>query len=218
MTAALRIRIGVLAMLSLAGVLTLARVNLGGPNERHHYAPFEFPSGIELPGLQGGQPTGVDELTGSWRAIARARYVCVTSTGELEVLTTYLSSGDGDAFAHATNALELSDVARPPARTRPGPVILRHSGNQVTLTACLFPNGEAATSREEMALIVANRPVTLGRLVSSATGDHPWIDERYLWTAMTITTSPDDTEDPVDLLETAWSEWREYWTRAFPRR
>lgn len=217
MSTSTRIRICVVVMLSLLALFCLAQVNLAGPKERHPYDSFEFPRTIELASFQATRRVQSETPRLSGRVIAGASYDFPTTLGPLEVRTAYLANGDGDAYEYATNALELADLSGTPVEDFSGALLLRRSEDQYTLTACLLPEGRVVTSEDEMALILRQRPVTIHRVFSNTTGDRPWIDERHLWTSMTITIPAGSSDESViELLGQIWSEWRTFWTEAFP--
>lgn len=100
--------------------------------------------------------------------------------------------------------------------------VLTHEG-RAYLSACINPRGESTTTEQQFKHNSYQNDLQPSRLLPWLLGQEPLLDQRCLWTLMSMPLSVDaktqqtNAEATFKQLETAWVSWHAWWRSHYPR-
>jgi cyanosortase A-associated protein len=99
--------------------------------------------------------------------------------------------------------------------------VLAHEG-RAYLTACVNPRGKSTVKEQQFMQNRYTHDLNPRRILFWALGQEPLLDQRCLWTLMSVPlpeeakTTPTMTETAYKQLESAWFVWNPWWQSHFP--
>jgi cyanosortase A-associated protein len=99
--------------------------------------------------------------------------------------------------------------------------ILAHQG-KAYLSACVNPSGQSTVTEYEFKQNSYQQDLRVERLWPWLLGQKPLLDQRCLWTLMSVplaeTATAAEAERAVATLEAAWKDWHPWWRANYPSR
>lgn len=153
------------------------------------------------------------------------RYEYRQSNAQLDVELRYmLGDGNNSRFLFVYTPVRAANAKLQP-RYQPG---IGHYGvltheNRAYLSACINPRGESTTTEQQFKHNSYQHDLKPGRLLPWLVSQEPLLDQRCLWTLMSMPLPVDaktqsaNSEVAFKQLETAWVSWHAWWRSHYPR-
>lgn len=196
----------------LATLVILAKVVLG--THQQDAQVYQLPAQPSLPSAKLESSEALPEIASSYysQSLAGRRYIYQFQSLPLTTEVHYITgtAGDLSTFAQGYPTL-MTNLAREATTQKQGSsgfYSLYQTQNRAYLTACIAPQGGSTVTRNQFVGGWNNHLYMLGR--------EGYLDDRCLWTTLSVPLNNATTEVAFQALETAWPSWYEWWKAKFP--
>lgn len=207
-----RVHTTLLLLVFLATLAVLGKVVVG--SEQGDTQAYQLPANPPLPNAKLQEAEILPEVESSYysQLLAGRRYSYQLQDLPLTAAVYYVTgtAGDLSTFTQGYTAL----VARPTLQQTvqknqsSGFYSLYQTDQQAFLTACIAPQGGSTVTRNQFVEGWNNHLYMLGR--------EGYLDDRCLWTTLSIPLKNVSVQDAFQALEATWPAWYKWWKAKFP--
>lgn len=219
-----KIRISILAFLSVAVMLVLAKSILSPPGKTSQLAPFNFPETVPLSTWQPIDSKNIPGESGKKYDIylGGMHYRYVQNGLPIDIEMRYLANTDGHVKGYLkkyTTIPSSPDKFKPIFRQKEGIGIynLFVFEERAYLSACINPRGDTTVTGDQFRKNRAIYDMRFERIILWLFGQKELRDNRCLWALLSTPLQDSSPEKAYQILEQAWFSWYQWWQPQFPK-
>lgn len=219
-----KIRISLLAFLSVGVVLVLAKSLLSSPEKNSQVAPYTFPETVSLSAWKPADSTPIpiskDIDPSTYNSGMQYRYIQNGQPLDIEMRYVNTNSADIKDFLKRYTAIPTTaDRFQPITRQKAeiGYYQLFAREGRAYLHSCINPRGNSTVTVEQFRKNRATYDMRVDRVVPWLIGQKELRDNRCLWALLSTPLKNSSPEKAYETLEKAWVSWYQWWQPQFPK-
>lgn len=220
-----KIRLSLLATISVAVLLVLGKSILFPNTKKQTFTPFVFPETVSLPEWQFVGSNSLDSQTppkknNIYISGNHYRYIQKDLPIDIEMRYEVKTSAEVKDFLKNYTAIPSSSGQfKPLMRQQKGVGFYNLFVHQdrTYLLACINPRGGSTTKLEQFMTNRNTYDMGFDRFVPWLLGQSDFRDRRCLWALLSRPLNKSSPEDAYKTLEKAWFAWYQWWMPNFPK-
>lgn len=219
-----KIRIPLLAFLSVGVVLVLAKSILYSPATASKFTSFSFPETVSLSDWKPVDSKPVEGKSGKKHDtyLGGMHYRYIQNGQPIDIEMRYVANTDGDVKGYLKKYTPIPsspDKFKPVVRQKKGMGLynLFAYEGRAYLSACMNPRGDTTVTGEQFKKNRATYDMRVDRVVPWLLGQKELRDNRCMWALLSAPLKNSSPEKAYEALEKAWVSWYQWWQPNFPK-